>query len=491
MSAADEYSAPGNAPTNKPVVPDFRSSGGLFNSLKSQHNLKGSGKQLFDAAVYRDSDSTSSFHDMVRSLSSITKTARPTRFHHLLASLAQEGRLLRLYSQNVDGIDTSLPPLHTQVPLPRKAPWPKTIQLHGGLSKMVCTKCSALNDFEAELFDGPIPPACQQCEQLDYTRTEVAGKRSHGVGKLRPRMVLYNEGNPDDEAIGSCAKADLRRRPDCIIVVGTTLKVPGVKRIVREMCGIVRDHRDGLSVWINSDPEPAAKEFENSWDIIVKGTSDDVAEHAALRQWDDENIDEIKVMSEAEVDEIRNKAGLKVVVDSPTKQRVLSPGSLPTPVDSPRPSLQRTYSDASISQVKVKKLTLTMNNPASKGRRLDDLLPALPQRAALKGGPSKRATTGSKSKGDETSKPRGRPPKAAAPVKAPPKKRGPKKVEPTRNGQIDFQISKVNPLVKPNKKDMAQVKRPEPLTASPSRENLPSPPRPSEAKAGEGKIIAA
>ncbi|KAH0251502.1 hypothetical protein KCU71_g23255, partial [Aureobasidium melanogenum] len=30
-------------------IPDFRSSTGLFNSLRAQHNLKGSGKDLFDA----------------------------------------------------------------------------------------------------------------------------------------------------------------------------------------------------------------------------------------------------------------------------------------------------------------------------------------------------------------------------------------------------------------------------------------------------------
>jgi NAD-dependent histone deacetylase SIR2 len=165
--------------------------------------------------------------------------------------------------------------------------WPKTIQLHGGLDKMVCTKCHELSDFHADRFGGAVPPICTNCEELNRVRTEVAGKRSHGVGMLRPRMVLYNEHNPDDEAIGAVTREDLRKRPDAIIVVGTTLKVPGVKRIVREMCATVRDRKDGVAIWINAGSEPSGKEFEDCWDIVVKGTCDEVARHAALRQWNE------------------------------------------------------------------------------------------------------------------------------------------------------------------------------------------------------------
>ena len=119
-------------------IPDFRSSHGLFRSLRGEHKLKSSGKELFDASVYKDDSSTSSFHDMVRELSRMAEDAKPTLFHRLLARLSSEDRLLRLYTQNVDGLETELPPLQTQVPLNHKAPWPHTIQLHGGLEKMIC-----------------------------------------------------------------------------------------------------------------------------------------------------------------------------------------------------------------------------------------------------------------------------------------------------------------------------------------------------------------
>ncbi|KAF2018962.1 DHS-like NAD/FAD-binding domain-containing protein [Aaosphaeria arxii CBS 175.79] len=295
-------------------IPDFRSAGGLFNSLRKQHKLKSSGKDLFDASVYSDDTSTSTFHDMVRSLSHETKKAQPTAFHHLLATLAQEGRLLRLYSQNVDGIDASIPPLKTQVPLPKKGPWPKTVQLHGGLDHMVCSKCSALSNFDAEKFNGPTPPACGHCQENDAVRA-VAEKRSHGIGRLRPRMVLYNEHNPDDEAIGSCVSADLRTRPDAVIVAGTTLKVPGVRRIAREMCATVRDRRDGVAIWINNDPEPLGKDLSNSWDIIVKGPCDDVAEKANMRKWDQPPV-EFKVVSDNEVESKKQQQRADVMIPS-------------------------------------------------------------------------------------------------------------------------------------------------------------------------------
>lgn len=258
--------------------------------MKEEYNLKGSGKDLFDASVYKDDMATSSFHEMVSTMSRLTKDAKPTAFHHMLATIAQEDRLLRLYSQNVDGIDTSLDPLRTCVPLRKDSDsnkWPRTVQLHGGLDHMVCTKCQDCTKLDPDLFSGSTPPLCSSCEAINDVRTNTLGKRSHGIGRLRPRMVLYNEHNPDDEAIGTITKEDLRKRPDAVIVVGTTLKVPGVRRIVREMCATVRDRRGGVAVWINSDPPPIAKDLEDCWDIVVKGPCDEVAKRAALRKWND------------------------------------------------------------------------------------------------------------------------------------------------------------------------------------------------------------
>ncbi|KAI4203714.1 MAG: hypothetical protein LQ346_001724, partial [Caloplaca aetnensis] len=330
-------------------IPDFRGGSGLFASVKDDYNLKASGKQLFDASVYQTDASTTNFHTMVRGLSELASNAKPTAFHHLLATLGEQGRLMRLYTQNIDGIDTSLTPLATSVPLASKGPWPRTVQLHGGLDKMVCSKCNHLSDFQPTLFEGPLPPLCTQCVEADRVRTDHAGKRSHGIGRLRPRMVLYNEANPDDEAIGTVVSSDLRARPDAVIVVGTSMKIPGVQRIVREMCGVVRARRDGVAIWVNYDPPPVGKQFEECWDLVVKGSSDDVARFAEMRHWDDDGI-EHKGCTELEAERAIQDQAVRIVIESSQTSAI---AAMPTPAASPGPKLHQQQGKLSLSSLRV------------------------------------------------------------------------------------------------------------------------------------------
>ncbi|KAK2806838.1 hypothetical protein FQN51_005638 [Onygenales sp. PD_10] len=372
------------------AVPDFRSSHGLFKTLRKDHKLKASGKQLFDASVYRDDSMTSSFHDMVRSLSGMAASAEPTAFHHLLARLAKDGRLMRLYTQNVDGIDTSLPPLATQVPLGVKAPWPRTIQLHGGLEKMVCQKCRHTSDFQAELFQGPDPPLCQECCEKDELRT-TTGQRSHGVGKLRPRIVLYNEHNPDEEAIGSVVTADLRSRPDALIVVGTTLKIPGVRRIVKEMCHVVRGRKDGVTMWINHEPTPVGKDFDSCWDLVIKGDCDEVARQAHLKPWDDDSDDIFEECTASEVERIKEENG-RITVVVPTPKKLIKNTGILTP----------SSSEASFS-TKEEPIPINLpNKPASKS--ISDVLTGKPAAKGAKR-PRKQSAKPPASKKSKTTKP--------------------------------------------------------------------------------------
>jgi NAD-dependent histone deacetylase SIR2 len=267
-------------------------------------------------------------------LSHMTRSAQPTQFHHMLATLAEEGRLMRLYTQNVDGIDTAMDPLATTVPLKSKGPWPRTIQLHGGLEKMVCTKCGVLSPFDGALFEGPEPPPCKSCEELENIRVNLAGKRGHGIGRLRPRMVLYNEFNPDEEAIGAVTAADLKSRPDAVIVVGTSLKVPGVRRIVREMTWVARGKRDGFAAWINSGPEAQGVDLKGCWDLVVRGDCDEVARLAALPRWNDKDTGLYAETTREKVDQLKKETMLEVVVDIKHKavenvQGIITPGASP------------------------------------------------------------------------------------------------------------------------------------------------------------------
>ncbi|EGU88542.1 hypothetical protein FOXB_00940 [Fusarium oxysporum f. sp. conglutinans Fo5176] len=92
-------------------------------------------KDMLDASVFSDNQKTKQFMAMTRELSQTFSSARPTAFHHLIAQLAKRGQIRRLYTQNIDDIDVNIQPLATDVPLSLTGPWPKTIQLHGSLSK--------------------------------------------------------------------------------------------------------------------------------------------------------------------------------------------------------------------------------------------------------------------------------------------------------------------------------------------------------------------
>lgn len=250
----------------------------------------------------------------------------------MLATLAEEGRLLRLYSQNVDGIDTSLEPLATTVPLNSKGPWPKTIQLHGGLAKMVCSKCGHLEDFDGAQFEGPEAPDCGNCVEIDSVRI-AAGSRRHGIGRMRPRMVLYNEYNPDEEAIGAVSAADLKKVADAVIVVGTSLKIPGIRRLVKEMCSTTRDRKNGFTAWINLDGEPGGPEFKDCWDMIVRGECDEVARHAGLPKWDDKDLGQYPLILN-EGASAKERGIVKVLV-TPARSTATA-DAFPTPGASPR-----------------------------------------------------------------------------------------------------------------------------------------------------------
>ncbi|KAL2817831.1 putative SIR2 family histone deacetylase [Aspergillus granulosus] len=418
-------------------IPDFRSDEGLFKTLQKKHNLKASGKLLFDAAVYQDEALTASFQDMVRSLSEEAEKTSPTAFHHMLARLGRENRLTRLYTQNIDGIETSMPPLATQIPLNVKAPWPRTIQLHGSLEKMVCQKCRHTSTFDRAMFDRPDAPECPECAVNNQFRMET-GQRSHGIGKMRPRIVLYNEHNPDEEAITSVMNADIRSRPDALIVVGTSLKIPGVRRLVKSLCQVIRGRKNGVTMWINNEP-PSGKEFEDCWDLMVKGDCEEVARLANLKRWDDDSESVFNECESSEVERIKTEQGpISIVIRTPKKAKAQTPTGMLTPSSS--------YDgDASENPV--------LTNPASKGRKLTEILKA-----------SKK----------ETSKAA---PKRAAVKKPAPRKQA-KKAQPAKNGKITTfskvtKAQKVMPDEKSVKLETGEHKAMHPLRSGAARTNGP------------------
>jgi NAD-dependent histone deacetylase SIR2 len=63
--------------------------------------------------------------------------------------------------------------------------------------------------------------------------------RALKIGKLRPGIVLYDEPHPLGDDIGCIETADLTRKPDLLIIMGTSLKVHGLKKLVKEFAKAV------------------------------------------------------------------------------------------------------------------------------------------------------------------------------------------------------------------------------------------------------------
>jgi len=240
-------------------------------------------------------------------------------------------------------------------------------------------------------------------------------------------MVLYHEHNPDDEAIGNVTRADMRTRPDAVLVVGTTLKVPGVRRIVREMCAIVRDRRDGFTAWINNDPEPSGKEFEDSWDMIIKGTSDEVARQARLPQWDEPEKPTIISAEDAE----RLSSSQEVAVVLPL-----------TPMRTPKATARSEVPVASIELDWTKKM-----------KAID---------VVTKGGKT------------DTTKRKAPPKQKKAPEKKPPTKKTMAKATST-NAKLNFKVTKDNKIAVPVKGKMGATEKAVPLSPSSSKSNAQAP----------------
>ncbi|KAJ1891631.1 NAD-dependent deacetylase hst3, partial [Coemansia sp. IMI 209127] len=158
----------------------------------------------------------------------------------------------------------------------------RAVQLHGDLDNVVCTICHTRYPFTeklAEEFCSGAPPPCPRCKEIEVIR-DIVGKRSVASGVLRPDIVLYNETHPQGELIGELSEYDLKRRPDLLIVIGTSLKIPGIKRMIREMSRCVhscsaRAKRAGAgkAIFINKDEPP--KGWDDVFDYYLAGDADD------------------------------------------------------------------------------------------------------------------------------------------------------------------------------------------------------------------------
>lgn len=138
--------------------------------------------------------------------------------------------------------------------------------LHGSLELLRCFLCGKVcswdvEDREANTLHGE-QPDCPHCAGAAAERQE-RGKRALGVGKLRPDIVLYGEDHPNAHLISPIITHDLSLYPDLLLIMGTSLRVHGLKVMVREFAKTVHS-RGGHVVFVNFTKPP-----ESIWGDII------------------------------------------------------------------------------------------------------------------------------------------------------------------------------------------------------------------------------
>ncbi|RKO83101.1 DHS-like NAD/FAD-binding domain-containing protein, partial [Blyttiomyces helicus] len=266
---------------------DFRSSDGLYNLVKQKHpKAVVKGRDLFDASLFMDPASTSLFYSFIAELKIRSASATATRTHMFLRALRDAGKLLRVYTQNIDGLElrdtcglVSQTCLGQSVDAKTLRTGVEVVQLHGDLDHVKCFLCNALLDMEEgwldEFAEGSAPP-CPKCEETAMVRS-AAGKRTQTVGRLRPNIILYNEPHPSGDQIADFASHDVKKRPDLLIVMGTSLKVDGLKTLVKDMARKVHELERGRVIFINAT-EVGVKEWGDVFDFHILGSTDAVVD---------------------------------------------------------------------------------------------------------------------------------------------------------------------------------------------------------------------
>lgn len=227
-------------------IPDFRSASGLFEKY---------GPEVFSLSTFtREPNSFYRFYREFRA-----GTYAPTPTHRFLKRLQEQGKLMRVYTQNIDGLELSVgldPGL--------------VVQVHGHMRTANCAQCRRWEIPIAE-FD----------TRLDREGT-VRCPRCHGArgAYLKPSIVFYGEGLPT--RFRQCLENDLnikgfggegrpkkayREGPfaDLMLVLGTSLQVAPIKYVPEVF--------PGPRVYINAEPNAIFTRYADLW---IPGKCDDV-----------------------------------------------------------------------------------------------------------------------------------------------------------------------------------------------------------------------
>jgi NAD-dependent histone deacetylase SIR2 len=145
------------------------------------------GRDLFSASLFREPESTRLFYTFIAELKSKIDAANPGPTHRFIKTLDMKGKLLRSYTQNIDGFEEKAG-LSGKVITAFKGQTKKlsvkdtkNVQLHGDIQ---CVYVSVqILQLLMSLFSQPSEMRCVQCRFRVHT-----GPSPRVFGRIAPGM---------------------------------------------------------------------------------------------------------------------------------------------------------------------------------------------------------------------------------------------------------------------------------------------------------------
>ncbi|KAI0165317.1 DHS-like NAD/FAD-binding domain-containing protein [Hypoxylon sp. FL1284] len=280
-------------------IPDYRSIKPYFYMKDGKTSRRIRTKELFHTTALSNESVRSSFfryHTELRQ-SAMERPATPT--HRFLRELCDRRQLLRNHTQNIDDLERKAG-LCTDL---ERGVGVECVQLHGTLGCLRYAYCSMRvswdeDDREAVTMLGQAP-VCPSCSRVSSARVE-RGKRALNPGFLRPDIVLYDEAHVRADEITDIKVHDLSyETPDLLLVLGTRLRIPGVKDMVKEFARVIHA-RGGLVVYINLTASKA-KEWDDMIDYWVEWDCDSWVMDLQRRNPDDHEDEGKKQLASSKV----------------------------------------------------------------------------------------------------------------------------------------------------------------------------------------------
>ncbi|KAG8724023.1 hypothetical protein FRC09_000766 [Ceratobasidium sp. 395] len=229
-------------------VPDFRSENGLLSrKFGKQNQLQGS--DLFESRTIRCRETRVPYSQALAEMRQLSRTVHATSCHDLISWLFDHGRLLRCYTQNIDGLQTR----------DRQDMEDVVFELHGTNIHLRCHICHLRPAEPASDFDDQILSEgyayCPRCSANPARkRGNDRNLRPPEPGELLPDIVLNDqvtEPSKNGKTIDKLASLDAKCH--ILLVVGTRLKPQGVRRLVQGMADQVHAS-GGVVVFVDWTP---------------------------------------------------------------------------------------------------------------------------------------------------------------------------------------------------------------------------------------------